>query len=157
MKIKGFTLIELLVVISIIGVLATTVLGALGDARASARDAVRKQDIRTIQQALEIYHLENGQYPVDNWADSFNADWQTFAGTTLPVDPINESVAATSGGYAYRYRSSSAGAESCNNQAYILVYNLENEDSPSDGVTWCNGNTAGYGNAFVVGVTQYQE
>lgn len=57
---SGFTLIELLVVISIIGVLATTVLTSLQDARASARDATRVQTVKQLQLALEIFRNNNG-------------------------------------------------------------------------------------------------
>lgn len=62
---KGFTLIELLVVVAIIGMLSSVVLAALGDARASARDSRRIQDLKQIQTALELYRQENDNtYPV---------------------------------------------------------------------------------------------
>lgn len=63
MKNKGFTLIELLVVISIIGVLATTVLSSLGQARERASQVAALKAIKSIQDALEIYYLDNGSYP----------------------------------------------------------------------------------------------
>ena len=54
-KAKGFTLIELLVVISIIGLLSTLAVVALGSARAKSRDARRVSDVKQIQTALELY------------------------------------------------------------------------------------------------------
>ena len=60
---KGFTLIELLVVVAIIGVLASIVLSSLSSARASARDSRRLAEVRSLQSALELYYLDNGEYP----------------------------------------------------------------------------------------------
>ncbi len=59
----GFTLVELMVVIVIIGLLATlvalTVLPQLG----KANDQKAKADIATLDQALELYRLNNLVYP----------------------------------------------------------------------------------------------
>ena len=62
---KGFTLIELLVVISIIGLLSTLAVLALGSARSRARDAKRLSDIQAMQGALELYFLDNNAYPAE--------------------------------------------------------------------------------------------
>jgi general secretion pathway protein G len=60
---QGFTLVELMVVIVILGLLATivaiNVLPATG--RASAEKA--RADIATIEQAIEMYRLDNLTYP----------------------------------------------------------------------------------------------
>jgi len=60
---KGFTLIELLVVVAIMGMLAALAVVALNNARARARDARRISDIKQIQTALELYFLDNNDYP----------------------------------------------------------------------------------------------
>lgn len=60
---KGFTLIELLIVVAIIGLLATTSVVILNQARAKARDAKRVSDIQVIRSGLEHYWLEKASYP----------------------------------------------------------------------------------------------
>ena len=61
---RGFTLIELLVVIAIIGILSAVVLASLNTARGKANDAQRLTNIRSVQQALELYASDNdGKYP----------------------------------------------------------------------------------------------
>jgi len=60
---RGFTLIELLVVVAIIGILATVVVVNLTNSQKKARDAKRKADISSIEQALGLYFVDSGQYP----------------------------------------------------------------------------------------------
>ena len=60
---RGFTLIELLIVIAIIGILSAVVLAALNTARARSRDAERERSIHEIESALQLYWVDNGQYP----------------------------------------------------------------------------------------------
>jgi prepilin-type N-terminal cleavage/methylation domain-containing protein len=159
---KGFTLIELLVVISVIGVLAIIVLSSLNQARSRARDAKRLLDIKTIQQALEIYYLDNNQYPITSWASSHNDSWgtlETALGITLPVDPSNSAntdnnaaAAISSENYVYSYFALNHPSY-CYGDAYALLFNLENRngDGPSDGIVFCAANF-NYNNTFVIGV-----
>lgn len=60
---RGFTLLELLVVIAIIGLLSSIIVISVNSARAKARDAIRLADLRQMQEALEMYFLDNGNYP----------------------------------------------------------------------------------------------
>jgi len=60
----GFTLIELLVVIAIISVLASVVFSTINDVRLKAKDSDRVSSLRSFQNGLESYYIENGNYPI---------------------------------------------------------------------------------------------
>lgn len=60
---RGFTLIEILIVVAIIAVLASAVLIGLGPVQRQGRDARRIQDLRQVQNALELYYSKCGYYP----------------------------------------------------------------------------------------------
>ena len=84
MKTSGFTLIELMVVIAIIGILASTVISNLSNAKASARDVLRVQDMKTIHIAFELFFNDNGHYPdVDQTGISDSGE---MLGVGNPID-----------------------------------------------------------------------
>lgn len=98
----GFTLIELLVVVAIISLLSSIVLASLNTARAKARDAYRKQELKQIETALELYYNNHGNYPSTGATDANNggtystqgSSWLSFLVSdgnmsSAPKDPIN--------------------------------------------------------------------
>lgn len=60
---KGFTLIEVMVVVVILGILAAIVVPRIMDRPDEARIAKARNDIRTLEQALNLYRLDNFHYP----------------------------------------------------------------------------------------------
>jgi len=99
---KGFTLIELLIVIIIIGILAVIVVGLVAtNARDRASDAAAKADLREIQTALELYNVENGEYPANLSMITVSADVE---------------IGTYSGGYIHT------------GDCYTLSYTLANEN-----------------------------
>lgn len=61
---SGFTLIELMVVVVILGILAAIVIPQFSNSTDKAREARAKAELKSMQNAIEIYYMENGnQYP----------------------------------------------------------------------------------------------
>src|SRR3989344_719695 len=77
-----FTLVEFLVVIGIIGLLASIVMVSLSSAREKSRDARRIADLDTVKKALELYYIDNYQFPDDNGPSTPDSDC-TLNGTIL--------------------------------------------------------------------------
>lgn len=59
----GFTLIELMVVLAIIGILATIAQPILTRSIIRAREAVLKEDLFQMRDAIDQYYTDNGKYP----------------------------------------------------------------------------------------------
>ncbi len=62
----GFTLLEILVVVLIIGLLMTVVATNLLGRADDAKVTLASTQIRQLEQALEMYRLDNGRYPSED-------------------------------------------------------------------------------------------
>lgn len=135
---KGFTLIELLVVLLIIGLLATISVVALGTARAKGRDTRRLTDVKGIQNALELYFVDQNGYPevasatvLGTPASTGRLDATGFGastGTGTPVYMVKVPANPTPNGADYEYTSTDAAGAACTTgpcASYTLTFNLE--------------------------------
>ncbi len=62
-QIRGFTLIELMVVLSIIIILASMGLAQYRNSIVRANEAVLKEDLFRMRDAIDQYYADKGQYP----------------------------------------------------------------------------------------------
>jgi prepilin-type N-terminal cleavage/methylation domain-containing protein len=122
-KNKGFTLIEILIVVAIISILASIVLVGLGAFRGRGRDARRISDLRSTQNALELYYTKYQAYPSISGGDSWVSLTNSLSGagigvTVIPNDPLKPTK-------TYHY------GVSGDNQKYVLAADLEDSNNPS--------------------------
>jgi general secretion pathway protein G len=96
---SGFTLIEIMVVLVIIAIMtaliAPNIMGKVDEARVTAA----KQDIRTLETALDFFQMENFRYPTTDMGlealvkkpeDPAIRNWRAggyLKATTVPKDP----------------------------------------------------------------------
>lgn len=93
---KGFSLIEIMVVVVILGILASIVVPKIINRPDEARVVKAKQDVLAIQNALDLYKLDNGFYPgtdqglmalvVRPDTNPTPRDWKQYL-KSLPKDP----------------------------------------------------------------------
>jgi len=102
---SGFTLIEVMVVVVIIAILAAILVPKIMQRPGQAKEVAAKQDILALENALDLYNLDNGMYPTTDQglnalvkkpeSDPIPSNWSTGGYLkTLPNDPW---------GNAYRY------------------------------------------------------
>jgi len=133
----AFTLIELLVSISILGILATVVLGGFRSSQMRSRDAKRKSDLKQVANALEMFYSDKGFYPVSSNGKIIACPYYAPPGTSVVcnwglADYTSEFKDANSGvvyfkslpkdpsGFSYYYRITSDG------KGFQLYAHLEN-------------------------------
>ena len=62
-KARGFTLLEIMVVVVILGILGALIVPQMFGQVDKARVAKARQDLKTIEAALEMYRLDNFRFP----------------------------------------------------------------------------------------------
>lgn len=149
---------ELLIVIVIIAILAAITVVAYNGIQERARDSQRLQDAKTIEKALRIYLVNNGELPVHTavggsgtWEQSHSEPANQFIETLtstdtiskVPVDPKNIST------QHYRYHRYAAGSGGCDvakgRFAVVQITDMETSGRPhpqSPGHSCSNGTTS---------------
>ncbi len=116
----GFTLIEIMVVVFILGLLATLVAPKIMGRTDEARRTKAATDIKGIEQALQLFKLDNGFYPSSSdglgalvQAPGNASNWNPDGYLDRdPVDPWGNAYAYSSDGQIYVIKSLGAdGAE----------------------------------------------
>ena len=88
MRRAGFTLIELLVVLAIIGTLLLVATPRYLSSVDSSKEAVLKQNLYHLRDAIGKYYADKGQYP-----DTLETLAQARYLRAVPIDPITDSTA----------------------------------------------------------------
>lgn len=87
-KINGFTLIEIMVVLVIIAIMASFVVPSVINRPDQARDTKVKNDVLTIESALDLFKLDKGKYPdTKNGLNELVKDKDNMYLKRLPLDP----------------------------------------------------------------------
>jgi general secretion pathway protein G len=88
----GFTLLELMIVLAIMGILLTIAQPNLKQSVIRAREAVLREDLFQMRDALDQYYADNGKYPAQ-LADLVNtADKSRSYLREIPKDPFTNAA-----------------------------------------------------------------
>ncbi len=82
----GFTLIELMIVVSIVGILATIALPMYQHSVIRAKEAVLKEDLFQMREAIDQYYADHGEFP-----PTLSTLVEKRYLRTIPVDPFTDS------------------------------------------------------------------
>ena len=85
---KGFTLVEILVVLAIIGILVTIAQPDLRYAVIKAREAVLKDDLFQMRDAIDQFYADNGKYPAELTELTNQTDRSRSYLRQIPKDPF---------------------------------------------------------------------
>lgn len=83
LRVKGFTLIELLIVVAVVAILAAIAIPNFLQAQIRTKVSRAKSDLRTIATALELYRVDQNDYPPNT-----HADFGDFGPNNLPYNGL---------------------------------------------------------------------
>ncbi len=119
--VRGFTLIELLVVIAIMGFLFSIALAALSTAQRDARDKRRVDDLKQLQNALNLYDNDHNMLPRESDGANGNVTTNSVLRAMLkpyisamPTDPAG----AGNSTFYYYYD----GNHNCGGKYYAVIF-----------------------------------
>ena len=110
----GFTLVELMIVISLITTLSAIALVGYRSAVTHSREAVLKEDLFRMRDAIDQYYADRGEYPSslesmvsEGYLRSVPDDpftgtpdsWQTVLADLDPANPLAEGIFDVKSGY----------------------------------------------------------
>ena len=72
---NGFTIVELLIVIVVIGILAAITVIAYNGIQGRAKYSLMQSDLKSITKALELYKVDNGNYPNTIGQSGCQSNW----------------------------------------------------------------------------------
>lgn len=85
---RGFTLLELMIVMAIMGILITIAQPTLKSSIIRAREAVLREDLFQLRDAIDQYYADNGKYPAQ-LTDLVNQSERTKSYIReIPKDPF---------------------------------------------------------------------
>lgn len=159
-SITGFTIVELLIVIVVIAILAAISVVAYTGIQGRARDSGRIAMVNNIAKALEIYKLDNGEYPpiqdgsgaesscgsqTENWGHCDRLRTLTDAlSPYVQIDPT--SLSSATQGNNYYYYTGDLPVDS--GQSYGLMVYLEGDGGSDDGGYFSNAYEVGQNPAY---------
>jgi len=146
---RGFTIVELLIVIAIIALLVSLSTVLYSDSKRKSRDSRREEDMKEIQNALNLYVVNKHTYPIcGSMVDIINPENNTFVkidgGTDClsqalvsdrlfprtPMDPLGGSVGSCGSLADNVYCYASDGFR------YYLRYSLETDSILGKSIGW---------------------
>jgi general secretion pathway protein G len=89
---RGFTLLELMIVLAIMGILITIAQPSLKQSVIRAREAVLREDLYQMRDALDQYYADNGKYPaaLNDLIDTSNKSKSYLR--EIPRDPFTNAA-----------------------------------------------------------------
>ena len=124
---RGFTLIELMIVMSLIAVLAGIGLTMYANSQTRAREAVLKEDLFRLRDAIDQYYADKSQYPPS--LDTLVSEKYLRA---LPIDPFTGSTET--------WQTTMSDADAANPSATPGVYDVKSgsDRTSIDGTPYSN-------------------